>query len=160
VAIDARFSFAGGASATPSARIAIGPDGSIYVADTLAHRVRRVAPSGIVTTVAGTGERGTEGDGGPATEARLDGPSDVAVASDGTIYIADTGNSCVRAVDPAGILRTVAGRCGERGASGDGGAPEDALLDMPLGIDVDARGRLFIADTHNHRVRLVEPRQP
>jgi adhesin/invasin len=157
-ALEARFGFSSGATATPSARIAFGPDGALYVADTESHRVRRVDAGGIVTTVAGTGERGVGGDGGRATEARLSSPSDVAVAADGTLYIADAGSSCVRAIDTHGIITTAAGRCGERGLSGDGGPPEDALLDGPLGIDIDPDGLLLIADTHNQRVRMVVPR--
>lgn len=156
-ALDARFSFSSGATATPSARIAFGPDGSLYVADTESHRVRRVGADGVVTTVAGTGERGTGGDGGPATAARLSGPSDIAVGLDGTLYVADTGSSCIRAIDSSGIITTLAGRCGERGLAGDGGPPEDALLDGPLGIDVAPDGHVLIADTHNQRIRMVVP---
>ncbi len=157
-ALEARFAFGGGASATPAGRIALAADGSIVVADTLSHRARRVDPSGTVTTVAGTGERGTSGDGGPATGARLDSPADVAVGPDGSVYVADTESSCIRRVDPEGTIETVAGRCGERGGSGDGDLATDALLDTPYGIAVDARGRLFIADSFNHRVRMIEPR--
>lgn len=153
--LDARFAFASGATATPSARIALGPDGSLYVADTEGHRVRRIDPSGTVSTLAGTGERGTGGDGGPAVEARLSAPSDVALGPDGTLYVAESGSSCIRAIDRDGIITTAAGRCGERGLRGDGGPPEGALLDGPLGIELDAEGNLLIADTHNHRVRMV-----
>lgn len=156
--LEARFAFASGATATPSARIALSAAGSLYISDTENHRVRRIDALGLVTTVAGNGERGTGGDGGPATEARLDSPSDVALGPDGTIYVADSGNSCVRAIDGDGVITTVAGRCGERGLEGDGGPPEQALLDGPLGIDVGADGSLLIADTHNQRVRMVVPR--
>jgi DNA-binding beta-propeller fold protein YncE len=152
---DARFGFPFGQSADPSARIAIGPDGAIYVADTLNHRVRRVL-DGIVTTIAGTGVRGFDGDGGLAIEADLDSPADVAVSADGIVYIADTYSSCVRAIED-GIIRTVAGVCGTRGYAGDGGPAIDALYDQPYGIDVDERGWLYIADSFNHRVRLVRP---
>lgn len=157
LALDARFGFSGGESATPSGRIALAPDGSIVVADTLVHRVRRIDPSGTITTIAGTGERGVGGDGGAATSARLDAPSDVAVGTDGSIYIADTESSCVRRVDAEGVITTVAGRCGMRGRSGDGDLAVDALLDTPYGIAVGADGRLFIADSFNHVVRMVEP---
>lgn len=157
-ALEARFAFGGDASAAPAGRIALAADGSILVADTLNHRVRRVDPSGTVSTVAGTGERGGGGDGGPATDARLDSPADVAVGPDGSVYIADTESSCVRRVDLAGIIETVAGRCGTRGGSGDGDLATDALLDTPYGIAVDAQGRLFIADSFNHRARMVAPR--
>ncbi len=82
-------------------------------------------------------------------------PTDVAVAADGTLYIADTFNGCVRKVDQDGIISTVAGRCGELGYSGDGGPATEAKLDRPYGVALDADGNLYIADTHNHVIRVV-----
>lgn len=84
-------------------------DGTVYIADTFNHRVRRVATDGTVTTVVGTGDQGRRGDGGPATNARLNFPSDLAVAPDDTLYIADTGSNRVRRVTPDGRIDTVAG---------------------------------------------------
>jgi len=89
--------------------------------------------------VAGTGERGYSGDGGPAIEARLNTPSDVAVAADGTIYIADTMNHVIRKISPDGIITTVAGT-GERGYEGDGGPANEAMLDRPYGLTVSPDG--------------------
>lgn len=151
---EARFGFG---NASPAARIAVAADGAVYVADTANHRVRRIGQDRVVTTIAGTGDPGYAGDGGLAIAARLDSPGDVAVGPDGTLYVADTNNACIRAVDEAGVIDTFAGRCGERGIAGDGGAPERALLDWPYGIHVDGDGRLFIADTLNNRVRMIEP---
>jgi sugar lactone lactonase YvrE len=153
----ARFAQPVGQSADPAGRIALGPDGSLYVADTGNHRIRRIDPEGIITTVAGSGEAGHAGDGGPATEAMLDSPVDIAVASDGTLYIADTQNSCIRRVTTEGIMQTIAGQCGRRGFAGDGQAPQQALFDRPYGIALAARGGLYVADTHNHRLRLMFP---
>lgn len=158
-ALDARFAFPTGAASAPGGRIARGPDGALYVADTMSHRIRRIDPSGTIVTVVGTGVRGTGGDGGPALEASLDTPADVDVGADGTLYIADTGSSCIRAVDPAGTIRTIAGRCGEVGAPrATRELAESARFDHPYGIAVAADGRVFIADTQNHSVRVVVPR--
>src|SRR5206468_3403683 len=91
-------------------RIAIGPDGCLYIADTSNHRIRRVGPDGIITTVAGLGTAGFSGDGGPASQARLNLAEGVAVGPDGTLYIADTSNHRIRRVTPDGIITTVAGK--------------------------------------------------
>jgi len=138
----------------PSGHMALDADGGLLFADTNNHRIRRIAADGIVSTVAGTGERGFAGDGGDARQAQLDAPTDLEIAEDGSIYIADTYNHCVRAIDPAGIITTVAGRCGEPGFSGDGGPAADATMKLPSGLEL-AGDRLYIADTGNHRVRAV-----
>lgn len=157
-ATEARFAQPFGQAADPAGRIVFDPQGNLYVADTGNHRIRKIDKSGVITTVAGTGEAGYSGDGGPATEAKLNRPIDVDVAADGTIYVADTFNSCVRAIDPNGTIRTAAGVCGERGFSGEGGPAEQARLDRPYGITLGPRGELYIADTYNHRIRLVAAR--
>jgi streptogramin lyase len=89
--------------------VALGPDGAIYIADQLAEKVVRVPKGGETTTVAGSGNGGWRGDGLPATKARLDAPHGVAVAPDGSIYIADSGNHRIHRVSPDGVLTTVAG---------------------------------------------------
>ena len=151
-------------SAPPAGRIDIGADDTLYITDTGNHRVRAVSPDGIITTVAGSGPAefdpsfrgGYGGDGGPADEALLKRPTDVAVDADGNFYIADTDNHCVRRVDAqSGIITTAAGVCGQKGFDGDGGPAEEALLDRPYGVALDADGNLYIADTHNHRIRVV-----
>jgi sugar lactone lactonase YvrE len=143
-----------GQAALPAGRIVFDTSGNLYIADTGNHRVRKVDPSGVITTVAGNGNAGTNGDNGPATMAELNGPTDVEIAPDGTLYIADTQNSCVRAVRD-GMISTVAGHCGTRGTTGDGADPAMALLDRPFGVETDSSGNLYIADTYNHRIRLV-----
>jgi len=87
--------------------LSLAPDGSLYIAESGAHRVRRLAPDGTITTVAGTGVAGTAGDGGPATQAQLNGPNGLAVADDGSLYIADAGNNLIRRVGPDGLITTI-----------------------------------------------------
>jgi sugar lactone lactonase YvrE len=146
-----------GQSASPSGKLAVGGDGVLYLADSGNHRVRRVGPDGLVTTVAGTGEAAFGGDGGPATQAALSRPTDVALAPDGSLYVADTDNSCIRRIGPDAVITTAAGVCGQAGDEGDGGPATSARLQRPFGIHVDPEGRLFIADTFNHRIRVVVP---
>jgi sugar lactone lactonase YvrE len=141
-------------SAPPAGGITIDPAGVLYIADTLNHVIRRVGLDGIITTVAGTGAAGN-GPGGDALASALHTPSDVALDSAGNLYIADTMNSCIRRVSPEGGMDTAAGRCGERGYEGDGGAADEALLDRPYGVDVTSDGTLYVADTHNHVIRVV-----
>jgi len=120
------------------------------------HRVWRRESDGTLTVVAGTGEVGFDGDGGPATEAKLWTPTDVAFDSLGNMYIADTGNDRIRKVDSAGIITTYAGS-GETGYGGDGGPATEAKLFSPTGVVVDPSGNLFIADRMNGRIRRVDP---
>ena len=129
--------------------------GNVYVADSGNHRVRRISPSGRIETVAGTGERGFSGDGGPAAEAGLDSPSGVAADSVGNVYVADSGNHRVRRIGPSGRIETVAGT-GERGFSGDGGSAAEARLDSPSGVAADAAGNVYVADAGNRRVRRID----
>ena len=136
--------------------VAVDAAGNLYIADVGNHRIRRVDPSGIITTIAGIGERGFAGDGGPAIEARLYAPKGVAVDAAGNLYIADTRNQRIRRVDPSGIITTIAGT-GERSFAGDDGPAVEARLDHPFGVAVDAAGNLYIADTFNQRIRRVDP---
>jgi DNA-binding beta-propeller fold protein YncE len=155
-ATSAFLSFPQGQSARPAGRIAIDGGGNVYVADSLNARVRKIDTAGIITTIAGNGVAGSGGDGGPATDALLNGLADVEVAPNGDVYIADTGNGCVRLVRAAdGVITTVAGVCGSPGFAGDGGLAIEAKLSKPGGIALDADGNLYIADTHNQRVRIV-----
>jgi hypothetical protein len=130
-------------------------DGSFYVTGDSA--VYRVDPAGVLSRVAGRNSaRGFSGDGGPATSAQLDGPSGLAVDASGDLLIADSNNSRVRKVTPAGTISTIAGT-GARGFSGDGGPATSAQLADPSGLAVDAGGNLLIADYGNYRVRKVTP---
>ncbi len=112
----------------------------------------------MITTVAGKGGPTYKGDGGPATEAYLYGPEDIAIDSQGNLYIADTHSNCIRKVDINGIITTFAGEGGaiHNGLSGDGGPATEARLYEPKGVAVDDQGNLYIADTRNNRVRRVD----
>lgn len=132
--------------------LAVDASGNLYIADSHNHAVRMVS-AGVITTVAGTGAAGFSGDGAQATSAQLDTPTAVAVSASGTLYIADTLNFRIRSV-VSGVISTVAGT-GEQGYSGDGGPATLAQLDAPMGLAVDTAGNLYIADTHNNRVREV-----
>jgi len=187
--------------------------GSLYVADQSNHRVRRVnLEDGNITTIAGTGEAAYSGDGTPAVEATLNGPSGLAIGQDGALYIADTFNGRIRRIDPeTGLISTVVGDGGEyryqghpnefstslsrpygiavgregnilitdsdshlirswdrnkriirllagnglAKFSGDGLAPSESSLNYPFGVAVDGRGNVYIADTFNHRIRMI-----
>jgi trimeric autotransporter adhesin len=133
--------------------------GNLFIPDALNHAIRRVdRTTGIITTVAGVlGEEGAigEGDGGPATSARLYYPHDVVVASNGDLYFSEEGSDRVRKVDHAtGVITTFAGST--RGASGDGGLATAAQLYRPTGLKFDASGNLYIADRYNNAVRKVD----
>ena len=127
------------------------------IADTDNSRIRKVTPGGIMTTVAGGGEIFPgNGDGGPATSARLDSAVGVAVDTAGNLYIAERGSARIRKVSLAGIITTVAGN-GMFGFSGDSGPATSAQLDFPVDVAVDTAGNLYIADLGNHRIRRVSP---
>ena len=115
----------------------------------------RVDPDGTITTVAGTGEAGFSGDGGPATKAQLNLPLAVAVDREGNLYIADGDNHRVRIVNKDGIIHTVAGS-GKKGHSGDGGPATEATLNEPSSIDFDKEGNLFILCHRTSVVREVD----
>lgn len=128
--------------------------GNIYIADTYNARIRKITPSGIINTIAGTSTIGFGGDGGLAVNASLNLPREVAVDAAGNIYIADTENHRIRKINTSGIISTIAGT-GVSGFSGDGAAATLAQLDTPRGVSVDASGNIYIADSYNHRIRKV-----
>ena len=135
--------------------VATGGSGNFYIADTSNHRIRKVDAVGYISTVAGTGERGYSGDGGPAIEAQLAWPSSTAADEAGNLYIADSYNHRIRKVDTAGNISTAAG-IGTAGYGGDGGAATAAQLNLPQGVAVDGAGNVYIADSHNNRIRKVD----
>ncbi|MBT3053448.1 MAG: hypothetical protein KME69_01095 [Candidatus Thiodiazotropha sp. (ex Codakia orbicularis)] len=135
-------------------KIAIDDADNLYIAVPLNHQVIKVAPSGERTIIAGTGDRGSSGDGGLAIEARLSSPSDVELGPNGNIYIADKENRKIRMIDQYGVITTIAGN-GERSFSGDEGPAIEAALHSPVAIVVSRDGTLYIADTGNNRVRRV-----
>jgi DNA-binding beta-propeller fold protein YncE len=138
--------------------LAVDPAGAaLFIADSGNHRVRRVdLATGVITTFAGGPAPGFTGDGGPATAALLQDPKGVAAAPSGDVYIADAGNERVRRVDRNGTITTVAGT-GTEGFAGDGGPAPAAQLNHPRGVAVDGHGLLFVVDSMNHRVRIVDP---
>lgn len=138
--------------------VAVDEDGNLYVADTMNHRVRKVdGKTGLITTIAGTGQHRCSGDGGPAVAAALNEPSALVVDRKDQLYIADQSNHRVRKVDLAtGNITTVAGT-GEAGYTGDGGLAAEAGLAGPSGLALGQDGALYIADTFNGRIRRVDP---
>ncbi|MBY0374476.1 MAG: SMP-30/gluconolactonase/LRE family protein, partial [Bryobacteraceae bacterium] len=145
------FRYAGDQGAAEQARLnapsAVAMDGSgnVWIADTLNHRIRRVAAvGGAITTIAGTGEPGYAGDGGLAVQARLRSPSGIAVDERGYVYFSDTGNHAVRRITPGGMVESVVGN----------GAPGRTFTQMnrPMGMAFDAQGTLIVADSENGRI--------
>jgi sugar lactone lactonase YvrE len=139
------------------AAVAIDAAGNVFVADTHNHRIRRVdAVSGIITTFAGTGTPGLSASGTAAAATNIDLPQALAFDAAQNLYFADARTHVVRRLDrAAGLVTTVAGS-GRQGFSGDLGPATLAAIDSPSGIALDAQGNLYLADTHNHRVRRVD----
>ena len=136
------------------AALALSDDGILYIADQSNNRVRAVdLATGMIRTVAGTGTAAYNGDGLTATETDLAGPSGLALAADGTLYIADCFNGRIRAIDPVtGLIRTVVGNGGEYRYQGLNESPS-ASVSRPSGITVDDEGNLYMTDSDNHLVR-------
>src|SRR5262249_52069498 len=126
--------------------VGAGAVGNIYIADSLNHRIRKVAPNGIITTIAGAGEEGFSGDGGPAAQARINFPHGLAVDYSGSLLIIDYGNLRVRRITPDGIINTIAGGASGDGPSGDGGPATQARFSTPFNLAVDASGNIYVAE--------------
>jgi hypothetical protein len=144
--------------------LAVDALGNLYVADSGNNVIRRVSTNGIITTVAGDvaadqasgGLGGFSGDGGPATQARLNSPQGVALDQAGDLFIADTFNNAVREVTPNGTISTIVDTTAAKGSSGNGGPAAAAKLDTPFAVAVDAgTADLYVADTSNNKVRVV-----
>jgi len=144
--------------------LAVDALGNLYIADSGNNVIRRVSTNGVITTVAGDvtadqssgGLGGFSGDGGPATQARLNSPQGIAVDQAGDLFIADTFNNAIREVTPAGIISTVVNSAGKKGSGGNGGPAAAAELNTPFGVSVDAgTGDLYVADTSNNKLRVV-----
>ncbi len=125
--------------------IAVDNEGNIFIADSGNHRVRKVTPDGIITTVAGTGVQGYSGDGGPATSAELNAPRDVAVDREGNLFILDYGNNRIRRVSPDGIIEQALP------------PPPHVNYGRPQGIEVDDEGNVFVVDTNYAVIWKVSP---
>jgi sugar lactone lactonase YvrE len=151
--------------------------GNIYFTDKGNERVRKVNNNGIITTIAGTGDKGNSGDGRQATNASFDGPAGIAVDKSGNIYIADSRNDAIRQVNSEGIITTFAGNhhklyhgddgiyssivySHDKGNAGDGGPATRAQLHWPYDVAVDAAGNVYIADNQNHVIRKVTMAPP
>jgi sugar lactone lactonase YvrE len=135
------------------ASVALDSGGNLYVADGLDNRIRRITSSGTISTFAGTGAPGFTGDRGKAVQATLNIPAAVAVDSSGNVYIADSGNNCVRKITTDGIINTVVGT-GARGSGGDGGPAIKAQVE-PTAVAVDSAGNLYVGDAVT-RIRKVD----
>ncbi|WP_459873478.1 NHL domain-containing protein [Endothiovibrio diazotrophicus] len=134
--------------------LAMAADGSVYLTD--GNRVRQISTDGIIHTIAGSEEAGYSGDGAAASNALLNQPQGLAVALDGSLYIADTSNACIRRIGSDGIITTVSGVCGSRGYSGEGEPATTSLLSWPWNIAFGSDGLLYISDSNNRRVMRVE----
>jgi DNA-binding beta-propeller fold protein YncE len=139
--------------------IALDSAGNLYICERGGHALRVVDTAGKIRTVAGTGDAGFAGDGGPALEARMNGPKHISVDGEGAVLIADTENHVIRRYTPRdGTIRRVAGT-GEKGAAGLGGPPEACQLNRPHGaVQHPATGDIYVSDSENHRViRIARP---
>jgi RHS repeat-associated protein len=141
--------------------MAIGPDGSVYVSNPQLCIVRKISPTGAVTTIAGTGECGTSSNlfNLPATQTRLWIPSGLAVAPDGSVYVADKQNHVVRRINPNGSITTVAGNFSQSGAVVDGAPATSSMLSLPTSLALGPDGSLYVSHRLNsdHRLRKISP---
>jgi sugar lactone lactonase YvrE len=134
--------------------LAVDGVGNVYMTDYDNHRIRMVDTSGIITTIAGSGQPGYSGDGGPAEDARLDRPNGIALDASGNVYFT-AAPGVVRRIDTSGVITTIAG-VGRPGYSGDGGPAARARLNAPEHVEVDGEGTVYIEDTGNHCIRMVD----
>ena len=156
--LQAQINMPRGGNPPPAGAIAFDQQGRLYISDALNNRIRQVDfEQNIIETVAGNGDQGFSGDNGLAIEASLNNPRDIVFGPDGRLYVADEFNHRIRAIDlTTGIITTIAGN-GQEGFSGDGGLATEAALNRPAGLDFDAEGYLYIAETYNHRIRRITP---
>jgi uncharacterized protein (TIGR03437 family) len=130
--------------------------GNLFISDRGTHQIYKLTPAGVVSVIAGSGLPGFAGDGGPASQALLNTPEGLALDSQGTLYIADSGNQRIRAITNDGNIRTIAGS-GVQGFAGDGSTGDFASFLNPAAVAVDSKGNIYVADTGNSRVRMLVP---
>lgn len=130
--------------------------GNVYFADSQNNRVGKIDIHGVLTTVAGTATAGYSGDNGPGAAAQLNNPQSVTVDTANNIVIGDTYNSAIRVVNPAGIIRTLAGTGGKPGYSGDNGPAVSALIDKPWTVSADIHGNILFTDYDNDVIRQID----
>ena len=150
-------------NADPDGRMELSPDGNtLYVICGQGHCIRAIdMASGVITRFAGTGAQGYQGDDGPAKDALLNRPSDIAVAADGTVFISDAGNNVIRKVAPGGTITTYAGALdGSAGAADDDVALADVKFRHPAGLELDANGNLYVCDRENSVIRVITSADP
>lgn len=135
--------------------LVIDGQGNLLIADTGDNRVRKLAPDGMISTIAGTGQAGLTADGTLAVDAELNAPEGLAADKEGNIYVADSGNEVVRRIGSDGVIRTVAGN-GRAGFSGDGRPAVNGQLNLPLGLAFDELGNLYVADSANDTIRVID----
>jgi len=140
---------------TPAA-LAIDPKGNLYIADLRNHAIRKVSTEGVITTIAGTGRAGFNGDRRDATKAMLDEPGGVAIDKDGSLLIAEGGNWRVRRLARDGSIKTIAGN-GTEGFSGDGGDAGLAQFSTLDFVAIGPQGEIYVADYGNHTIRVLKP---
>ena len=142
------------ASFLGSRAVCMDSKGNTYVAEREGNGVRKIDSNGIMSTVAGNGERGYEGDGGPALTATWGSPKALRCDAQDNVVVVDTENHAIRLIHAdTGIVTTIAG--GRSGGEGDGGPATEAAMDRPHGCGIDAQGNIYVADSNNHRVRVV-----
>jgi sugar lactone lactonase YvrE len=137
-------------------KVAVGTEGTIYIPDTGNHRIRKVTPQGIISTIAGTGDTTATGDGGPATAAAIGNPGGIVVDPTGIVYFSDGPNNRVRKIAVNGTISTIAGN-GTAAFRGDGGPGASASLNDPYDLAIASDGTLYISDVSNSRIRKVTP---
>jgi sugar lactone lactonase YvrE len=134
--------------------IVVDASGTAYVADMDSHTIRKITPQGTVTTLAGlAGQKGNADGTGAA--ARFQSPAGIALGAGGVLYVADAGRHLIRKISSAGVVTTLAGSAGRKGATDGTGAT--ALFNSPHALAVDAAGTLYVADTYNHTIRSITP---
>ncbi|MCW3120905.1 MAG: hypothetical protein JWQ38_397 [Flavipsychrobacter sp.] len=136
--------------------IAVDGKGSIFISDFANARIRKIDPSGIISTIAGNGTSGYSGDSGPATSAKIYGATGIVVDNAGNVFFADQGNNRIRKISASGVITTFAG-IGTAGHTGDGGMATSAELNIPWGLVFDKAGNMYISEIGNHYIRKVSP---